>query len=526
MPGTIQSIERAAAMLRLLGSAGRPLALAEMAAPLDLPRPTAHGILRTLREVGFVDQDRDTGRYTLAAGLRRLGGGWDRHDLRSRAMNWADSLAGERGAGGAARHAGRCRRSSWCTTSSGPTARRSGCGRASSFRCTPRPSASACSPSPRSRCPGRTSSICSATPDAPSSPSARSPSSSRRSGTRGWAGELGEHRTGVGGLAAPVRTGGGLVVGALGVEGPVEELFSGGGTPRAAPGRAAAERGAGDLGRAGGDPVTERVVAAIDQGTTSTRCLLFNPAGRMVAVAQREHRQHYPRSGWVEHDAEEIWRNVTRIVPAALRSAGLGPENIVALGIANQRETTVIWDRHTGYAAGPGDHLAGHPHGRDRRPPRRRRAAPTLVTELCGLPPATYFAGPRLRWLLDHVPGARAGAEAGDVLFGTMESWLVWKLTGGPDGGAHITDVTNASRTMLMDLQTRTWDPELLDALDIPARMLPEIRPNSEVYGTCTRCCPGCRSPGRWATSRPRSSGRRASPRARPSARTARARSC
>ena len=232
--------------------------------------------------------------------------------------------------------------------------------------------------------------------------------------------------------------------------------------------------------------MTERVVAAIDQGTTSTRCLLFNPAGRMVAVAQREHRQHYPRSGWVEHDAEEIWRNVTRIVPAALRSAGLGPENIVALGIANQRETTVIWDRHTGTP------LARAITWQDTRTDGIVArlvddGTATLVTQRCGLPPATYFAGPRLRWLLDHVPGARAGAESGDVLFGTMESWLVWRLT----GGTHITDVTNASRTMLMDLQTRTWDPELLEVLDIPERMLPEIRPNAQVYGTCTTVLPG-----------------------------------
>ena len=172
------------------------------------------------------------------------------------------------------------------------------------------------------------------------------------------------------------------------------------------------------------------------------------------------------------------------------RSAGLGPENIVALGIANQRETTVIWDRHTGAP------LARAITWQDTRTDGILArlvddGTATLVTERCGLPPATYFAGPRLRWLLDHVPGARAGAEAGDVLFGTMESWLVWRLTGGPAGGTHITDVTNASRTMLMDLRTRTWDPELLKVLDIPERMLPEIRPNAQVYGTCTTVLPG-----------------------------------
>ena len=231
--------------------------------------------------------------------------------------------------------------------------------------------------------------------------------------------------------------------------------------------------------------MTERVVAAIDQGTTSTRCLLFNPAGRMVAVAQREHRQHYPRPGWVEHDAEEIWRNVTRIVPAALRTAGLGPQNIVALGIANQRETTVIWDRRTGVP------LARAITWQDTRTDGIvarlvEDGSAERVTQRCGLPPATYFAGPRLRWLLDHVPGAPAGARAGDGQFGTMGSWLIWKLT-----GRHVTDLTNASRTMLMDLQTRTWAPELLDALDVPAAMLPGIRPNAEVYGTCRTVLPG-----------------------------------
>jgi glycerol kinase len=231
--------------------------------------------------------------------------------------------------------------------------------------------------------------------------------------------------------------------------------------------------------------VSERVVAAIDQGTTSTRCLLFNRAGRMLAVAQREHRQHYPRPGLVEHDAEEIWRNVTRVVPAALRRAGLTPDDLVGLGIANQRETTVIWNRHTGAPLaraitwqdtrtdGIVARLVEDGHG-------------PLIKDICGLQPATYFAGPRLRWLLDHVPGAREGAEAGDVLFGTMESWLIWRLT-----GRHVTDVTNAGRTMLMDVRTLQWSDELLEILHVPRRMLPEIRPNAEVYGKCTTVLPG-----------------------------------
>ena len=232
--------------------------------------------------------------------------------------------------------------------------------------------------------------------------------------------------------------------------------------------------------------MTERVVAAIDQGTTSTRCLLFNRSGRMLAVAQREHRQFYPGPGLVEHDATEIWRNVGRVVPAALRSAGLGPQNLAALGIANQRETTVIWNRHTGVP------LARAVTWQDTR---TDGIVARLVEEghgptferICGLPPATYFAGPRLRWLLDHVPGARAGAESGDVLFGTMESWLIWWLT----GGRHVTDVTNASRTMLMDVTSLTWSDTLLDILGVPAAMLPEIVSNAEVYGTCTRILPG-----------------------------------
>ncbi len=232
--------------------------------------------------------------------------------------------------------------------------------------------------------------------------------------------------------------------------------------------------------------MTERVIAAIDQGTTSTRCLLFNRSGLMLAVAQREHRQFFPSPGRVEHDAMEIWRNVTRVVPAALRNAGLAPENIVALGIANQRETTVIWDRHTGRPLAPAitwqdtrtDGIVGRLVEEGHAP---------RVEEISGLIPATYFAGPRLRWLLDHVPGARAGAEAGDVLFGTMETWLIWRLT----GGRHVTDVTNASRTMLMDLRTLEWSDTLLDVLAVPHRMLPEIRSSAEVYGTCTSVLPG-----------------------------------
>ena len=237
-------------------------------------------------------------------------------------------------------------------------------------------------------------------------------------------------------------------------------------------------------------PVTDYYVLAIDQGTTSTRCILFDAAGRLVSVAQAEHRQHYPRPGWVEHDAEEIWRAVTRVVPEAVARAGVGPHQIAAIGIANQRETTVLWDRATGRPVCPAvvwqdmrtsdlvQELAGD-------------VGPDRFRDVCGLPLAPYFAGPRLAWLLDHTPGLRARAERGEVLFGTMETWLVWNLTGGPRGGVHVTDVTNASRTMLMDIASLQWDDGLLSAMGVPRSVLPEIRSSSEVYGTASTVLPG-----------------------------------
>ena len=229
--------------------------------------------------------------------------------------------------------------------------------------------------------------------------------------------------------------------------------------------------------------MTERYVLAVDQGTTSTRSIVFDRAGRLVAVRQREHRQHFPRPGWVEHDPEEIWANTQLTAAQALRDVAAAPGQVVALGIANQRETTVVWDRATGRPlvnalvwqdtrTGPlVDQLAA-------------RQDAVLVRERTGLDLAGYFAGPRLRWVLDAVPGARARAERGELLFGTMESWLVWNLTGGTDGGVHVTDVTNASRTLLMDVRTCRWDPDLLDFFGVPAAMLPEIRPSVGVLGT------------------------------------------
>ncbi|TDC36873.1 glycerol kinase [Micromonospora sp. 15K316] len=224
--------------------------------------------------------------------------------------------------------------------------------------------------------------------------------------------------------------------------------------------------------------MTGEYVAAIDQGTTSSRCIVFDRAGEIVSVAQREHRQILPRPGWVEHDAEEIWANVEHVVRKALRKAGTDVAGLAAVGITNQRETTVVWDRATGRP------VANAIVWQDTRTaPLLRELDRTYgeqrFRERTGLPLATYFAGPKLRWLLENVDGLRARAEAGEVLFGTVDSWLIWKLT-----GRHVTDVTNASRTMLMNLATLDWDPELLDAMGVPAAMLPEIRSSAEVYAT------------------------------------------
>ena len=223
--------------------------------------------------------------------------------------------------------------------------------------------------------------------------------------------------------------------------------------------------------------MTKRYVAAIDQGTASSRCFVFDHRARVVSVAQKEHRQIFPRPGWVEHDPEEIWRNVQEVVSDALDMAGLQAGDLVALGIANQRESTLIWERETGSPVHNAinwqdtrtDHLVRElaVHGGSDR-----------FREPTGLPLATYFSGPKVTWLLDSIPGLRDKAEQGDVLFGTLDSWLIWRLT-----GRHLTDVTNASRTMLMSLSTLDWDDALLDAMGVPRAMLPEIRPSGEIYG-------------------------------------------
>ena len=223
-------------------------------------------------------------------------------------------------------------------------------------------------------------------------------------------------------------------------------------------------------------------VAAIDQGTTSTRCMIFNHSGEPVAVHQLEHEQIYPKPGWVEHDAREIWNRTRDVIREAMRKAGAVAGDIAAVGITNQRETTLVWDRNTGepyYNA-----LVWQDTRTDRIVNQlAREGGQDRFRAKVGLPLATYFSGPKVKWLLDNVDGLREAAERGDAIFGNMDTWIIWNLTGGVDGGKHVTDVTNASRTMLMDLETLEWDDEICEIMGIPKSMLPEIRSSSEIYG-------------------------------------------
>jgi glycerol kinase len=223
-------------------------------------------------------------------------------------------------------------------------------------------------------------------------------------------------------------------------------------------------------------------IGAIDQGTTSTRFIVFDRNGRIVSAAQREHQQFYPKPGWVEHDPEEIWRRTQDVIVAAMEGRGLRPNDLAAIGIANQRETTIVWNRLTGAPVcnalvwqdtRVADAVVEFSvHGGQER--FRRKT---------GLPLATYFSGLKIRWILNNVSRVRQQAEAGEILFGNVDTYLVWKLTGGPKGGIHVTDVTNASRTQLFNLYTLAWDDYILDVYGIPKNMLPEIRSSSEVYG-------------------------------------------
>jgi len=222
--------------------------------------------------------------------------------------------------------------------------------------------------------------------------------------------------------------------------------------------------------------------AALDQGTTSSRAMIFDHQGRVVSVSQKEHEQIYPKPGWVEHDPKEIWARCQEVLDEAMEKAGAARDDIAALGITNQRETAVVWDKNTGepvfnaivWQDTRTDKLVdelGQDGGQDR------------FRETVGLPLATYFSAPKVRWILDNVDGAQAKADAGDLAFGNIDSWLIWNLTGGTSGGLHITDVTNASRTMLMDLDTLAWDSDIAATIGVPMSMLPEIRPSSQVYG-------------------------------------------
>ena len=217
-------------------------------------------------------------------------------------------------------------------------------------------------------------------------------------------------------------------------------------------------------------------VAAIDQGTTSTRCIIFNHAGKIIASSQQEHRQIYPQPGWVEHDPLEILARARDVIRAALEKAQLAARDIAALGVTNQRETTVVWDKASGAP------LCNAIVWQDTRTDAICAALSACsgqdrLRATTGLPLATYFSGPKLKWILDNVPGARQKATAGELLFGTVDTWLIWNLT-----GRHVTDVTNASRTLLMDLATLDWDADILQLLDIPRAILPEIRSSSEIY--------------------------------------------
>ncbi|MEG3866000.1 glycerol kinase GlpK [Microcoleus sp. Z1_B2] len=225
--------------------------------------------------------------------------------------------------------------------------------------------------------------------------------------------------------------------------------------------------------------MVKKYVAAIDQGTTSTRFIIFDRLGQIICSNQQEHQQIYPQPGWVEHNPDEIWQRTQNVIKNALEIGNIDPKDIAALGITNQRETTIVWDRTTGKSYGNAivwqdtrtrficDQLA-EVEGKDRFQKR------------CGLPLTTYFSGPKIKWMLDNIPGLREAANRGDAIFGNVDTFLIWHLS----GGVHVTDVTNASRTMLMDLQTLDWDAETLEIMAIPRQMLPEIRPSSQVFGT------------------------------------------
>jgi len=228
-----------------------------------------------------------------------------------------------------------------------------------------------------------------------------------------------------------------------------------------------------------------KYIGAIDQGTTSTRFILFDDLGRIVSIAQKEHEQIYPRPGWVEHSPEEIWQRTVEVIGEALQQAGISGTELTGIGITNQRETTVVWNRKTGKA------VYNAIVWQDTRTSEyvsefSKEGGQDRFRAQTGLPLATYFSALKIRWILDQVPGARELAEGGELLFGNIDSFLIWNLTGGVQSGVHLTDVTNASRTQLMNLQTLDWDEQILKTFGIPRPMLPRIRSSSEIYG-CAR---------------------------------------
>jgi glycerol kinase len=227
--------------------------------------------------------------------------------------------------------------------------------------------------------------------------------------------------------------------------------------------------------------MAEKYVLAIDQGTTSSRAIVFNHEGQIVGSGQKEHEQILPRAGWVEHNAKEIWHNIREVVAIALADAQVNKNDLAAVGVTNQRETTLVWDKNTGepvYNA-----IVWQDTRTDKIVEQLGGGDQNKYKDRVGLPLATYFCGPKVKWILDNVEGARERAEAGDLIMGTMDTWVIWNLTGGVEGGVHITDVTNASRTMLMDLDSLSWNSEIAADMGIPVSMLPEIRSSSEIYG-------------------------------------------
>jgi glycerol kinase len=225
-----------------------------------------------------------------------------------------------------------------------------------------------------------------------------------------------------------------------------------------------------------------KYVGAIDQGTTSTRFMVFDHAGKVIAVDQKEHEQIYPKPGWVEHNPIEIWDRTKDVIAGALAKANLTAGDLAAVGVTNQRETTVVWDKTTG------EPVYNAIVWQDTRTDvicnkLAKEGGQNRFRRKVGLPLATYFSGPKIKWILDNVPGAKAKAKKGELLFGNIDTWVIWNLTGGVNGGVHVTDVSNASRTMLMNLNTLDWDPEILKIMGVPRAMLPKVVPSSAVYG-------------------------------------------